>query len=46
MYACMTPVGFDTFDKFENHWSSLFCYRNMSACGNGNNALIKWGGKR
>ena len=19
MYACMTPVGFDTFDKFENH---------------------------
>ena len=20
MYACMTPVGFDTFDKFENHW--------------------------
>ena len=22
MYACMTPVGFDTSDKFENH-----CYR-------------------
>ena len=22
MYACMTPVGFDTSDKFENHWSS------------------------
>ena len=21
MYACMTPVGFDTSDKFENHWS-------------------------
>ena len=20
MYACMTPVGFDTSDKFENHW--------------------------
>ena len=19
MYACMTPVGFDTSDKFENH---------------------------
>ena len=22
MYACMTPVGFDTSDKFENH-----CFR-------------------
>ena len=21
MYACMTSVGFDTSDKFENHWS-------------------------
>ena len=21
MYACMTPVGFDTSDKFENHWT-------------------------
>ena len=21
MYACMTPVGLDTSDKFENHWS-------------------------
>ena len=20
MYTCMTPVGFDTSDKFENHW--------------------------
>ena len=20
MYACMIPVGFDTSDKFENHW--------------------------
>ena len=24
MYACMTPVGFDTSDKFENHWSRVF----------------------
>ena len=23
MYACMTPVGFDTSDKFENHCSKL-----------------------
>ena len=23
MYACMTSVGFDTSDKFENHWSNL-----------------------
>ena len=22
MYACMTPVGFDTSDKFENHCST------------------------
>ena len=22
MYACMTPVGFDTSDKFENHCSN------------------------
>ena len=22
MYTCMTPVGFDTSDKFENHWCS------------------------
>ena len=25
MYACMTPVGFDTSDKFENHCFSAFC---------------------
>ena len=29
MYACMTPVGFDTSDKFENHctkqmWPNVF----------------------
>ena len=24
MYACMTPVGFDTSDKFENHWIRIF----------------------
>ena len=24
MYACMTPVGFDTSDKFENHWFRPF----------------------
>ena len=24
MYACMTPVGFDTSDKFENH-----CYKKI-----------------
>ena len=24
MYACMTPVGFDTSDKFENHWITVF----------------------
>ena len=24
MYACMTPVGFDTSDKFENH-----CYSEL-----------------
>ena len=24
MYACMTPVGFDTSDKFENHCSKSF----------------------
>ena len=30
MYACMTPVGFDTSDKFENHCSkSLFSVRGM-----------------
>ena len=23
MYACMTPVGFDTSDKFENHCSKI-----------------------
>ena len=23
MYACMTPVGFDTSDKFENHCCRL-----------------------
>ena len=25
MYACMTPVGFDTSDKFENH-----CYKALA----------------
>ena len=24
MYACMTPVGFDTSDKFENHCSTPY----------------------
>ena len=24
MYACMTPVGFDTSDKFENHCPTLY----------------------
>ena len=24
MYACMTPVGFDTSDKFENHCFRVF----------------------
>ena len=24
MYACMTPVGFDTSDKFENHCPRVF----------------------
>ena len=23
MYACMTPVGFDSSDKFENHWPNV-----------------------
>ena len=23
MYACMTPIGFDTSDKFENHCSRV-----------------------
>ena len=26
MYACMTPVGFDTSDKFENH-----CFKGNSS---------------
>ena len=25
MYACMTPVGFDTSDKFENHCIIVLC---------------------
>ena len=38
MYACMTSVGFDTSDKFENHWSKqnvakCFCkVRNHAQC--------------
>ena len=26
MYACMTPVGFDTSDKFENHCPKLYYF--------------------
>ena len=26
MYACMTPVGFDTSDKFENHCSKVYYF--------------------
>ena len=29
MYACMTPVGFDTSDKFENHCSRVRNLRKM-----------------
>ena len=30
MYAYMTPVGFDTSDKFENHWpSKLAMYKGI-----------------
>ena len=32
MYACMTPVGFDTSDKFENHcskWCGRFTHLNL-----------------
>ena len=38
MYACMTPVGFDTSNKFENHCSSSwhFCFITMiSSSSNG-----------
>ena len=29
MYACMTPVGFNTSDKFENHCSRVRNLRKM-----------------
>ena len=30
MYACMTSVGFDTSDKFENHWTRAICGGNKT----------------
>ena len=38
MYACMTPVGFDTSDKFENHWPRVL--KRILCCAQDSQMLI------
>ena len=45
MYACMTPVGFDTSDKFENHCFTQSRRQSSRLGGGGGQAFIRGGPK-